>query len=307
MKLSELEPFVTTLGAYGFVFVLGAVWGSFANVCIYRWPPRDDCPRGYSVVRPSSHCVACGEPIRWYDNLPLVSYFWLRGRCRACKGEFSPRYLLVEFMTGILFVASWWFTVSARAGIEPLDLRLVRFVIDGAFCFVMVVIAFIDLDHKLILDKVTYPAIPLFYTASLFAPEREWWEGLVGAAIGYIVVWLVREAYFAFRKREGIGLGDGKLLAIIGALLGWRGVVVALFFGSVLGAVVGIIAAAIPALLRKPASITGNKAEVDGNRANTLAVLRNRELPFGPFLATAGILYLFAEPWLVVRFRLLGG
>ena len=295
MDLKALEPVVTTPGAYAFAFVLGAIWGSFGNVCIYRWPPDDAHPKGRSVVRPPSHCSACGVPIRWYDNLPLISYLWLRGRCRACRCEFSPRYLLVELLTGMLFVVAWWFAVDARAGLEPLDLRLVRFGIDAAFCFVMVVITFIDLDHKLILDKLTYPAIPLFYAASLLLPERLWWEGLLGAAIGYGVVWLVAEVYYRLRKREGLGLGDGKLLALVGALLGWRGVVVALFLGSMLGAVIGI------------AAIAARRKAGPGDGEDADQPLRYVELPFGPFLAAAALLYLFAEPWFVIRFRLLGG
>src|SRR5262249_56290104 len=97
-----IEVLTTTTGAV-FAVVLGLLWGSFANVCIYRWPPTDDQPKGRSVVTPGSHCFACQAPIRWYDNVPLLSYLWLRGRCRACKAQFSPRYLIGEALTGALF------------------------------------------------------------------------------------------------------------------------------------------------------------------------------------------------------------
>ena len=102
-------------GAYAFAVVLGLLWGSFANVCIYRWPPTEEFPKGRSVVAPGSHCFACKTPIRWYDNVPLLSWLWLRGRCRACKAPFSARYLLVEALTGALFGVAWWFTIGTGA------------------------------------------------------------------------------------------------------------------------------------------------------------------------------------------------
>jgi leader peptidase (prepilin peptidase)/N-methyltransferase len=102
-----LEPLLTGAGAYVVVFVLGTLFGSFANVCIYRWPPSDAFPTGCSVVRPGSHCGACGKPVRWFDNVPIVAWLWLRGRCRDCGARFSARYLLVEAATAILFVATW--------------------------------------------------------------------------------------------------------------------------------------------------------------------------------------------------------
>ena len=139
--------------------VLGLLWGSFANVCIYRWPPSDEFPDGRSVVTPGSHCGACRQPMRWYDNVPLLSYLWLRGQCRDCKTQFSARYLLVEALTGALFGVAWWFTLGTGGAYRAFDTRVMRFVIAAAFVFVMVVITFIDIDHMLILDKVTIPSI----------------------------------------------------------------------------------------------------------------------------------------------------
>jgi len=322
MDLRGLELVAPSVGAYVFVFWLGALWGSFANVCIYRWPPSPEHPRGRSVVRPGSHCSACGKPIRWYDNVPLLAYLWLRGRCRDCKTRFSPRYLLVEAVTGALFAFAWWAAVDVRIYLEPMDVRLLRFGVYAAFCFVMVVITFIDLDHKLILDRVTYPSIVVFYGLSFLVPGRTWYDGLIGAAVGYGVVWTVAEVYYRLTGREGLGLGDGKLLAIVGALLGWRGVVVALFGGSLVGSVIGIGALVVR---RRGAAATGTvaveagpvaPAEEPGPEASSAPEgdeddgepsLRHVELPFGPFLAMAAVFYLFAEPWLVIRFRLLGG
>src|SRR5690606_12769662 len=139
-------------GAHALAFVLGTLFGSFANVCIHRWPPTDENPAGLSVVRPGSRCGSCATPIRWYDNVPILSYLALRGRCRDCKARFSPRYLLVEAAMGMLFLAVYHFAVAVAFPFEPLSLRVLRFVILAAFVFVLVVIAFIDLDHKLILD-----------------------------------------------------------------------------------------------------------------------------------------------------------
>lgn len=316
LVLTELEPLTTSPVAYGFAVVFGLVWGSFANVCIYRWPPTEAHPKGRSVVTPASHCTACKAPIRWYDNLPLVSWLWLRGKCRACKAPFSARYLIVEAATGALFGVAWWAAVTANQLFEPLDVRLVRFAIAAAFCFVMIVITFIDLDHKLILNKVTFPSMIAFYALGLLLPERLWWEGLVGAAVGYGVPWLIGEIYYRVTGREGLGLGDSMLLAVIGALLGWRGVVVALFGGSVIGSVIGItvlLAARETEDEKAAESIApavdpqvAADAKPESGPESKPSVMRT-ELPFGPFLAMAAVFYLFAEPWITLNFQLLGG
>jgi leader peptidase (prepilin peptidase) / N-methyltransferase len=305
--LSELEPLATGTGAYAFVVLLGLLWGSFANVCIYRWPPSDEFPNGRSVVHPGSHCFDCKTPIRWYDNVPLISWLWLRGKCRTCKAPFSARYLIVEAVTGALFGLAWWIVVDIGALWEPFDLRLIRFAIYAAFAFVMVVITFIDLDHKLILNKVTIPSIVVFYGASLLLPERSWHDGLIGAVVGYGVPWAIGELYFRITKRDGLGLGDGMLLAVVGALLGWRGVVVALFGGSVVGSVLGITALVVAR--RGDATDEASPADgaPEGELVNPAPSLMRAELPFGPFLAVAALFYLFAEPWVQLQFIIPGG
>jgi leader peptidase (prepilin peptidase)/N-methyltransferase len=279
---SVLQLLATSTWGYVLAVWMGLLWGSFANVCIYRWPPTDDHPKGRSVVKPGSHCSACKTPIRWYDNVPLLSYLWLRGRCRACKAQFSARYLLVEALTGALFGVAWWFTMGTGGSfLGTVDERALHFVVYAAFVFVLVVITFIDIDHMLILDKVTFPSIALAYGASLVL-HKPWSEGLIGIGVGYGVPWLIGTLYHLIRKREGLGLGDAKLLALVGALLGWKGVVVALFGGSLLGSVIGIVSLA--------------RSRGDAMRA---------ELPFGPYLAAGAIVYLFAEPWVELYFRLL--
>jgi leader peptidase (prepilin peptidase) / N-methyltransferase len=300
-----LEPLVLSPAAYLFVFVLGTLFGSFANVCIYRWPPTDEHPRGRSVVRPGSHCGVCAAPVRWYDNLPILSYLWLRGRCRDCHTGFSARYLLVEVATGMLFVAVFYLAVGLAYIDQPLSVRLLRFVILAAFVFVLVVITFIDLDHKLILDRITYPAIPAFYGLGVLLPERGWTEGLIGAAVGYGVVRLISDGYYLLTRREGLGYGDGKLLAIVGALFGWKAVLVSLFFGSLLGSVIGI-AALVYARSRNRQPLEAGEPEPDPEHEGEEDVdlpLRHVELPFGPFLAMGALTYMFVEPWLEVGFR----
>ena len=237
-------------------FVLGTLWGSFANVCIYRWPA------GLSVVAPGSRCGVCGKPVRWYDNVPILSWLWLRGRCRDCQTQFSARYMLVEALTGLLFAVTWWFAVDARATLEPLDLRLLRFAIGATFVFVMVVILFIDLDHMLILDRVTLPSMVLFYGLAQLLPERAWEDGVVGAAVGLALARVVADLFTLATGREGLGLGDGKLLAVVGALLGWKGPMVSLFLGAMLGVVVQV-----PMLLARRGPATAEPEAAAGGEA----------------------------------------
>ena len=315
-----LEPWATHAGAYAVAVLLGLLWGSFANVCIYRMPPTDEHPKGLSVVTPGSHCGACGKAVRWYDNVPILSFLWLRGRCRDCKTEFSARYLLVEALTGALFGVAWWAAIDAGAMWEPFEVRLLRFAVYAAFVFVMVVVTFIDLDHQLILDRITYPSIPVFYGAGLLL-GNEWSEGLIGAALGYGVVLVIAKGYYWLTGREGMGMGDGKLLAVVGALLGWRGVVVALFGGSLVGSVLGVaalllarrhVAAAAPS--EPPAGAkdqtrdeAGDGEQSDEQGEEDDVSLAHTELPFGPYLAIAAMFYLFAEPWVRISVAWLGG
>jgi leader peptidase (prepilin peptidase)/N-methyltransferase len=307
MEPSPLEDLARSPVALVAAFWFGALWGSFANVCIYRWPPSDAHPNGRSVVHPGSHCGACGKPVRWYDNVPIVSWLWLRGRCRDCGVTFSARYLLVEATTGALFAAAWWFAVDARDLLEPLDERVVRFAVGAAFAWTMVVILFTDLDHKLVLPLPSYPAIPIFYALSFALPDRRWPDGLLGIVVGYGLVRLIADGYYFLTKREGMGYGDGVILAVVGALLGWRGVVVSLFGGAMIGTVV-----AVPALLL--ARRRGTAPPPDGEASEGGAAsedtdaseggdpgLARVEVPFGPFLAMAALFWWFAEPYVTIR------
>ncbi len=314
--------------AYSLVFVLGALLGSFANVCIYRWPPSDEYPHGRSVVWPGSHCSACGHVIRWYDNIPLFSYLVLRGRCRNCKTEFSPRYLLVEAVTAILFVAAYHHVMLVWAS-SSVPTQLLHFAAFASLQWVLVVVTFIDLDHKLILDKITYPSIAVMYVFGVLVLDNPWASGLIGAAIGYGVIRLVSDGYYYLTGREGLGYGDGKLLAVVGALWGWPGVVTSLFAGSMLGSVIGT--ALVIGYRHRGRGQQQSESEVPGNDgknegdndsdngdsggdvggaaldSNAEQVpLRHVEVPFGPFLAAGAVFYLYAQPWLQVALWSMG-
>lgn len=284
-------------GGYALSFILGALFGSFANVCIYRLPPSDDHPSGRSVVSPGSHCSSCQTPIRWYDNLPILSYLWLRGRCRACDTQFSARYLLVELATAGLFALSFHFAVLGSYAHGDFLARLHLFGILAAFSFLMVVITFIDLDHKLILDKLTFPAIGFFYLAGLSLPGHDWERGLWGIAVGYGLIRLVSDGYYYATGREGMGYGDGKLLAVVGALYGWRAVLFALFVGSLVGSVVSI------AVLSWRRTRAGSGDGEDSDEPS----IRHVEVPFGPFLVVGALLYAFTLPYLQHNFAHLLG
>lgn len=238
--------------------ILGAVVGSFLNVCIYR------IPAGQSIVTPRSSCPHCGSLITWYQNIPVLSFLLLRGRCGRCRAPIALRYPLVELLTGLLFLL-----VAYRFGWQSFVPLL------WALCAVLVVITFIDLDHQIIPDRITLPGIPLCFLASFFIPWVSWTDSLLGILAGGGSLLLIAWLYQVLSKKEGMGGGDIKLLAMLGAFLGWKAVFPILFFSSVLGTLVGV-----PLMLIKKAN---------GKLA----------LPFGPFIAAAALIYLFWGPQLV--------
>jgi leader peptidase (prepilin peptidase)/N-methyltransferase len=289
-----LEAFVGSPVALAFAFLLGTLFGSFANVCIAR------VPLGMSVVRPGSHCFACQAPVAWYDNLPLVSYLLLRGKCRRCGAAFSPRYLLVELATGLLFAATWHLCTQLLYVWEPTPRKLARFAIYALYELTLVVITFIDLDHKRIPDRITYPAIPLFLGLGLLLGDVVWYELLIGVVSGYGLVRLISDGYYHLTKREGLGYGDGKLLAVIGALCGWRAVVVSLFGGALLGSVIGVVALVVARRAGKAQAGTAGSADGAAGSGDGTP-LRHVELPFGPFIVAAALLFLFLQERLSVE------
>ena len=282
MSLEQaLGPYLESGFGHALAGLLGALFGSFANVCIFRMPPSDEYPLGRSVATPGSHCGQCQTPIKWYDNIPLLSYFILRGKCRHCGAKFSPSYLFVEGLMAILFVALFHAIVRLDLFSNSLDVRLIRFSVYAAFAFILVVVTFIDLAHLLILDRITFPGIPAFYMLGLLLPETQWWHGLLGAAVGYGIIRAISDGYRLAFGREGMGAGDGKLLALIGALAGWQAVAASLAIGSFVGVFVSI-----PLLVW---------ARRNNNGAPSL---RKVEIPFGPYLAIGALVYVAFSPHL---------
>lgn len=233
-------------------FIYGICIGSFLNVCIYR------IPFSKSLVFPGSCCPSCGTPIKYYDNIPIVSYLCLMAKCRTCKLPISFRYPFVELLTGIVWVMCYY-----RFG---LSLECLVMII---FLSVLIMVTFIDLDHRIIPDIISLPGIPLFFLAAVFLTPMDWKTSLYGILLGGGSLFIVAEGYYLFTKKEGMGGGDVKLLAMIGALIGWKGVFFTIFASSAIGTIVGIII--------------------------MIATRNNMKLavPFGPFLSLGAALYLF--------------
>ena len=252
----------------GVAFAWGAIWGSFVNVVIERWP------LGMSVVRPGSQCLSCGKPIAFYDNIPVLSYLVLRGKCRACGARFSGRHAGVELALGLLSVA-----LAARHLAAPgasVSHGLAAFFVDFAFVGGLLAIAFIDLATGYIPDVVTLPGIVVGLSASAILPERDPVEATATAVAGWLLVEVVFiRLYRSLRGIQGMWPGDAKLLAMIGAFLGWKGAVFTLFAGSLQGAVVGGLAA------RRVAARAGDDKPIGQTK-----------VPFGPFLALGAIEFL---------------
>ncbi|MGH9239085.1 MAG: prepilin peptidase [Vicinamibacterales bacterium] len=202
--------------------LLGLIVGSFLNVCIYRLPRRE------SVNWPGSHCTACNRPLSWYENVPIISWLVLRGRCRTCGERISVVYPLVELITGVLFVAGY-----AIYGWTPmLAVRL-------AFGCAMVVLFAIDLRHHLLPNVITVPGIVIGFLLSLFLPPG-WKASLIGLIAGGGVLFAIAEGYYRLRGVEGLGMGDVKMLSMIGAFLGWKLMLVTLILGSFAGSLIGV-------------------------------------------------------------------
>ena len=242
-------------------FIFGATIGSFLNVCIGR------IPNGESIIHPPSHCVHCQSPIAFYDNIPLISYLVLRGRCRACAERISPRYFLVELLMGLLTIALYY-----RFGLG------FDFLVGFIFVAAMIVISFIDLDVRIVPDVISLPGILLGLTLSLIAyfvngGSSHIIPGPVSSLIGILAgggfllatAWI----YEKLTGVEGMGGGDIKLLAMIGAFLGWPSIPITLFFASVVGSVVGLTCMLLTGAGRRLA------------------------LPFAPFLCSGAVLFIF--------------
>jgi leader peptidase (prepilin peptidase) / N-methyltransferase len=233
----------------------GLIVGSFANVVIHR------LPLGLSVVTPRSRCPSCGRPITAIENLPVLSWLVLRGRCRGCRARISVRYPLVEAANGAGYAALvWWL------GAQPLTLVYM------ALFTALLVLALIDLDHQLLPDVITLPGIVAGLLASLLPGAPSPLEAALAAAGGYLAFGAVALAYRKTRGVEGLGRGDWKMVAMLGAFLGWQGMLLTVFLAAVAGTLVGVSLMLV------------------GGRSSRHA------LPLGTFLAAAGIATLFVGP-----------
>jgi len=233
---------------------LGLVVGSFLNVVIYR------LPHGASVAWPASHCTSCRRPLRWYENVPIVSWIALRGRCRTCHARISVQYPLVEAATAALFLAAYY-----AFGLTPLlPVRL-------AFACAMIVLFAIDLEHQILPNEITLPGIVIGLALSIFLPPG-WKSSMLGMLVGGLFPFLIAEIYLRVRGREGMGMGDFKMLAMVGAFLGWPLVWVTLILACVLGIVIG---GGVLLLSRRGMAT---------------------RIPFGTFIAVAALVCAYAEP-----------
>jgi len=205
-------------------FLLGTVVGSFLNVCIYRLPEKK------SIISPGSHCPHCHTPIKWYDNIPLLSFALLKGRCRYCQKPISGQYPLVEFITGLFTFFIYFDYGFSLTGIIYLF-----------FIYALIVISFIDLKWQIIPDVISVPGIFGGLMASFCLPYLSFKDSVCGALLGGGFLFIVAYGYYFIRKKEGMGGGDIKLLAMIGAFLGWRAIPFVLFSASVTGSIIGIL------------------------------------------------------------------
>lgn len=233
-------------------FIFGALVGSFLNVCIYRMP------RGESIITPGSHCPRCNAPIRFYDNFPLVNYLLLLGKCRRCKEPISLQYPLVEGMTALSS-----FFLFIRFGLSW------SYLFYFAFVAGLIVITVIDLFHQIIPDVISLPGIGVGLLASLILPDLTFLNSLIGMLLGGGSLFVVATLYQWLFKREGMGGGDVKLLAMIGAFLGWKAVILTILLSSLIGSITGMI----------------------------VMVAKGKDfkyaIPFGPFLSLGAVISLF--------------
>ena len=334
------------------IFVLGLCFGSFLNVCIHRLPRRIDLEdrldaarehlakrraeavpdaeiaaiqadvarrekeiAGFSVVQPQSACPKCHEPIRPYDNIPVLSWLILRGRCRNCRTPISPRYLAVELVTGFLFLACYW-----RFG---LTLETLKFCV---FSFLIVGLTFIDAEWQLLPDAMTLPGLVAGLILSFFVPMADmfaaivwgvlalpngpaWppilesaFESFAGAILGAAFFYFIAVTYKRVRGREGMGLGDVKLMAMVGAFLGVRLTVLTIFGASLVGSIFGLATTLVVWNRRTERRMTKCREtrEIARQRAWKSAKLLYRYygLPFGVFLGPMALLALFFGNWL---------
>jgi leader peptidase (prepilin peptidase)/N-methyltransferase len=280
-------------------FLVGIVVGSFLNVCITR------IPEGVSIVTPPSHCPRCATPIKPYDNVPILGWLWLHGKCRSCRLPISPMYPLVELFTGLLFVLCYWEFGLTQATVKWLF-----------FTCLIIILAVTDLRVRLLPDLVNGPGFAAGLLFSVVVPPREgiapWliWsvfhqlprrpilglvEGLLGAALGSLLLWSAAALYRLLRGREGMGMGDVKMMAMVGAFLGVRGALLTILLGTFLGTVMGVSLIVLLYMLgwgRRLAERASRRG-LGSVRALRWTIVSQYQLPLGTFLGIAALIVVY--------------
>ena len=246
-----------------FIILMGGLWGSFANVCIYRLP----LDKGVALGR--SYCTKCKKQIAWYDNIPIISFFLLGGKCRKCKKSISIQYVIVEAINIVSFITIYYFF-----GISIITVLLMMLSIS------FLIIFFIDLEHFIIPNVLTFPMMIVGFLKS-FDPNLPYLfpnyiNSLIGGLFGYGVIWSIIYFYKQIRKKEGMGLGDAKLLAVVGFWFGWISIPFVLFLSSVLA-----LLWVAPDLIKKSKKLTS-------------------QIPFGPYIILASILFFISKQKLML-------
>ena len=242
---------------YTLAFILGGIWGSFCNVCIYRLPLEKN------IIKGRSFCSSCEKQINWYDNIPILSFIFLKGKCRCCKSKINLQYFLVELVSAISFVLIYYFY-----GVSITTLLLIILTI------FFIIIFFIDLKHYIIPNELTFPLMFIGFVKS-FDPNLNqslfpnYINSLIGGLFGYSIIWLIIFFYKNLRKKEGMGLGDAKLIAVVGFWFGWFSIPFTIFISSLVALIFSV-----PSLLKKTRDMS-------------------TQIPFGPFIIIGCLIYVY--------------
>ena len=240
---------------YTLAFILGGIWGSFCNVCIYRLPLEKN------IIKGRSFCTSCEKQINWYDNIPILSFIFLKGKCRCGKSKISLQYFLVELVSAISFVLIYYFY-----GVSITTLLLIILTI------FFIIIFFIDLKHYIIPNELTFPLMLIGFIKS-FDPNLNqslfpnYINSLIGGFFGYSIIWSIIFFYKTLRKKEGMGLGDAKLIAVVGFWFGWFSIPFTIFISSMVALIFSI-----PSLIKKTRDMS-------------------TQIPFGPFIIIGCLIY----------------
>lgn len=285
------------------IFFLGLAFGSFLNVCIYR------LPLGLSVVAPGSACPGCKRPIAFYDNIPVLSWLILKGRCRQCKTRISPRYLMIELLTGLLFLACYWYFGQTISTLKYCTLS-----------FLLLGLIFTDAETKLLPDKMTLPGLALGLVFSLLVPVNDLasqfltgamnlpfsgdvsarlislFDSVLGAALGASFIYGAGAIYLRWRGTEGMGFGDVKLMAMVGAFLGMKLTIFTIFAASMAGSIFGLTTVFV-VWVKRTHRFMKRLADAQAARRrgwqSAQVVYRNYQMPFGVFLGSMAMIAFF--------------